>query len=140
MVFVTTRNFLLPDTSEGLEKGVWFNMWSRRMSPYNDLEIGDTLYWYESPSQCIVWRSRVVDVVRFSYQSKEEVKRKLQLTAPQAAQPYFVEAPESGFCISYKVEALERVSLPKPDGFRFPQHGWLKVKPEVVEEWPGLKT
>src|SRR5262245_59157429 len=117
MAFVTSRNFVLPDTPEGLTNGIWFNMWSKKLWPYNELEPGDTLFWYESPSRCIVWRSKVVDVIRFLYERKKDVENKLKLTTVQATQPYFVDGPESGFCLSYKVEALERVNLPKPDDF-----------------------
>ncbi len=140
MVFVTSRNVALPDSPEGLTNGVWFNLWPNKLWPYNELEIGATLYWYHSPSRCIVWRSRVVDVNRFAYRRKDEVKENLQLTTPQAAESYFANAPESGFCLAYRVEALERMSLPKPDDFRFPQQGWLKITDDVAHEWSGLTS
>jgi hypothetical protein len=79
-----------------------------------------------------------LDVIRFPFERKKDVEDRLKLTTVQAAQPYFVDAPDSGFCLSYKVEALERVSLPKPDDFRFPQQGWLRVDDELAEEWLGL--
>jgi hypothetical protein len=80
----------------------------------------------------------VVEVLRFPYESKKGVEDRLKLTAIDIAQPYFVDAPESGYCLSYKVQALERVHLPKPDGFRFPQTGWLRVDEDVLQEWPEL--
>ncbi len=43
MAFVTSRNFVLPDTTEGLSSGTWFNMWSKKFWPYNELDSGDTL-------------------------------------------------------------------------------------------------
>jgi len=138
MAFVTSRNYILPDTPEGLTHGLWFNMWAKKLWPYNELEPGDALYWYESPSSCIVWRSKVIEVIRFSYQRKDEVEKKLRLTSLQAAQAYFVDAPESGFCLSYKVEALARLTLPKPEDFRFPRQGWLRVGDDLAAEWPGL--
>jgi len=138
MLFVTSRNFVLPENPDGLTNGQWFNLWSRRLWPYNELEIGATLYWYHSPSRCIVWRSRVVDVNRFAYGRKYEVKETLQLTSPKTAEPYYANGPESGFCLAYRVEALERLSLPKPDDLRFPQNGWLKVTDDIAREWPGL--
>jgi len=107
MAFVTSRNFTLPDTPDGLTNGLWFNMWAKKLWSYNELEPGHTLYWYESPSRCIVWRSKVMEVIRFPYKRKDEVEKKLQLTNVQAAQPYFVDAPESGFCLSYKVKRLK---------------------------------
>jgi hypothetical protein len=127
-------------TPDAFSNGLWFNLWTKRLWPYKELEPGDTLYWYESPSKCIVWRSRVVEVLRFSYQMKKEVEQKLNLTPLQAAQDYFVDGPESGYCLSYKVEAVEGVSIPRPDDFKFPHQGWLKVSPDVVAAWPGLPS
>ena len=74
MPFVTSRNFVLPETAEGLTSGLWFNLWPNKLWPYNELELGDTVYWYQSPNKCIVWRSRVVDINRFAYRQKDQVQ------------------------------------------------------------------
>jgi hypothetical protein len=140
MSFVTSRNYVLPDDPDAFSNGLWFNLWTKKLWPYNELESGDTLYWYESPSKCVVWKSRVVEVLRFSYNTKNEVEKKLNLTPVQAAQGYFVDGPDSGYCLSYKVEATERVSIPRPDDFKFPHQGWLKLSPEVIAAWPGLAS
>src|SRR5438067_8481524 len=103
MSLVTSRNYVLPDDTDAFSNGLWFNLWTKKLWPYNELEPGDTLYWYESPSKCIVWKSRVVEVLRFSYQTKKEVEQKLNLTPVQAAQDYFIDGPEAGYCLSYKV-------------------------------------
>jgi hypothetical protein len=140
MSFITSRNYVLPDTPDAFGSALWFNLWTKKLWPYTELEGGDTLYWYESPSKCIVWKSRVIDVLRFSYQGKEEVEKKLNLTPVQAVQPYFVDGPEAGYCLTYKVEAIERVSFPRPDDFKFPHQGWLKVGEDIVAAWPGLSS
>jgi hypothetical protein len=138
--FVTSKRFRLPDTPDELTNGKWFNMWTKRLWPYNELEPGDTLLWYESPNRVIVWRSKVVDVNRFPYEEKNTVAERLNLTPGQAAQPYFLDGPESGFCLWYNVEALERLNLSKPDDFRFPQVGWLRIDGDVATEWPALAS
>jgi hypothetical protein len=140
MSWVTSKNYVLPDDAEAFSNGLWFNLWTKKLWPYNELEPGDTLYWYESPSKCIVWKSRVVEVLRFSYQTKKEVEQKLSMSPAQVAQHYFVDGPEVGYCLSYKVLAIERVSIPRPDDFKFPRQGWLKVGPEVIAAWPGLSV
>jgi hypothetical protein len=138
MEYVTSRGYVLPETSDGLAGAKFFNLWSKRLWPYNALEVGDVLHWYESPNKSVVWRSRVTEVSRFPYQGKDEVRQRLQLTAQEAAQPYYIDAPDAGYCLSYKVQAVERVCLPKPDGFRFPQSGWLQVSDQIAVAWPGL--
>src|SRR5438105_2074301 len=117
MPFVTSRNFGLPEGAEGLTSSLWFNLWANKLWPYNELELGDTVYWYQSPDKRVVWRSHVVDVNRFAYRRKDQVKENLKLTVAQVAEPYFVNGPESGFCLAYRVEALERISVRKPDDF-----------------------
>jgi hypothetical protein len=138
MALVTSKRFILPLAPEGLTTGKWFNMWSKRLWPYDELEAGETLLWYESPNQRIVWSSKVIDVIQFEYQKKNQVEVRLALAQGDADQPYFVDAPESGFCLSYRVEVLERLSVPKPDGFRFPQIGWLRIDDSLAQRWPEL--
>jgi hypothetical protein len=140
MDFVTSRGYVLPETADGLAGAKFFNLWSKRLWPYNALEVGDVLHWYESPNKCVVWRSRVTAVIRFPYQRKDEVRPRLQLRIEEAGQPHYTNAPDAGYCLSCKVEAVERVCLPKPDGFRFPQSGWLRVNEEVAAAWPELAS
>ena len=138
MSAVTSRNYVLPDDPDAFSNGPWFNLWTRRLWPYNELEPGETLFWYESPTKCIVWKSRVIEVLRFPYRAKKEVEQKLSMTAVQAAQDYFVDGPEEGYCLSYKVAAVERVSIPRPDDFKFPHQGWMRLDPEAIAAWPAL--
>jgi hypothetical protein len=140
MAFITSRNFALPTNAKDLSAGVWHNMWGKKQWPYRELQEGMTLYWYEPPSGYVVWRSRVDGVERFVYESKDDVKKKLNLSPKQTAESYFTEAAPSGYCLSYKVQALQRLNLPKPTELRFPQPGWLRITKEVEQQWPGLSV
>jgi hypothetical protein len=137
MDFITSRNFKLPD-SEGEMDGHWgFNLWRSRLLPYNELSVGNTLYWYETVNGEIVWKTRVEDVDRFSYDTKEAAAARLEARFGRFAreQTYFVNAPESGFCLAYKVKPVQKLSLPKPATFRFPHQGWLRADDQHAEEW-----
>jgi hypothetical protein len=57
--YVTSRGFKLPDTTGDMDGSMWFNLWIKKLWPYDELEPGDDLYWYESPSRTIVWKTRV---------------------------------------------------------------------------------
>lgn len=138
MAFITSRNFTLPASVRDLAAGPWHNMWAKKQWPYRELQEGMTLYWYESPSGCIVWQSRVDGINRFAYESKDEVKKKLNLSPKQTAESYFVDAPPAGFCLTYKVEALQRLNLRKPAELKFPQLGWLRITEELEQKWFGL--
>ncbi len=138
MVFVTSRNVALPDRADALAARLWFNLWARKLWPYDSLAEGDMLYWYESRRRYVVWRSRVAHVLRFPYARKDEVEWQLELTAPQAAEAYFTDGPAAGFCLAYRVEALERLSLAKRAAFRYPRRGWLRVDAQAAAGWPEL--
>jgi hypothetical protein len=133
MEAITSRNFLLPERPRELSEEPSYNLWSRRLWPYTDVAVGDTLFWYESKTGA--WKSEVTDVVRFRYASKHEVAKRLRLPREEIKSAYFRHAPNSGFCLSYKVKPLERINFPKPDNLRFPHQGWLRVTREIRTSW-----
>ena len=137
MEYITSRGFTLPESPEDFAAHFWFNLWRINLWPYRELIPGDILYWYESPSRCIVWKSRVVDVDRFSYNSRKEVLVRLEARYGEfdTTQPYFVESPEQGYCLAWRVVPIERVRLPKPVDLRFPGQGWLRVDDDIASKW-----
>lgn len=137
MDFITSRNFKLPD-SESQMDGHWgFNLWRSKLVPYDELSIGDTLYWYETVNGEIVWKTRVVDVDRFPYETKEDAATRLEARFDNFSrdQAYYLNAPEKGFCLAYKVKPVQRLRLPKPTTFRFPHQGWLRTDNPLAQQW-----
>jgi len=137
MEYITSRGFKLPKSAEEMTNRFWFNMWRLKLWPYQELVVGDILYWYESPDKCIVWKTRVSDVDRFQYGNKDAAGRRLKerFSDFDREQPYYLEAPTKGFCLAWKVRPLQRVNIPRPDNFRFPQQGWLRVDDEITRKW-----
>jgi len=70
-------------------------MWKKKLFPYQELKVGDVLYWYESKSKSVAWRTRVVNIERFSYDNKDAVKRRLKKKFDEFddEQSYYVNAP-----------------------------------------------
>jgi hypothetical protein len=136
MKYITSRGFILPISAEEMVDALWFNMWRSKQWPYNDLKVGDWLYWYESPSKSIVWRTAVVEVSKFVYQDKKVVECNLEERFGEfnKSQAYFLQAPPEGYCLAYKVLPTERVNYPRPEGFKFPYLGWLRVDEKVERE------
>jgi len=139
MEFITSASFILPETAREWHRSggsTWWNLWRIKLWPYRELVVGDIVYFYESPTKRIVWKSRVTDVRRFPYNSKPEVQRKLGLSSSEAQDsPYFQPAPKRGYGLFFKFRPLKKVSLPKPDKIRFPQKGWLRVNDQIAQEW-----
>ena len=111
-------------------------MWRAKQWPYKELNTGDLLHWYESPSKSIVWGTEVTEVVRFEYEDKSVAKRILEERFGEfdESQPYFLQAAPKGFCLAFKVLPTERVDYPRPEGFKFPYLGWLRVDERVKRE------
>lgn len=138
MKFITSRGYKLPHSFEQMEQqGPWFNMWMRRLWPYFELKTNDTLYWYETISGCIVWKTVVVEVEKSSYDNKDGAFRKLKnkFGPFDENQPYCLNAPSSGYYLAYTVKPLERLSLPKPNGLKFPRTGWLHIDSNISRDW-----
>ena len=127
----------MPESDDGMADKFWFNMWQRRLWPYEELVASDQLYWYESPNKRIVWKTRVSNVDRFPYSNKDMAKRRLKerFGAFDESQPYFIEAPHQGFCLAWRVRPLQRLDLPKPTGFSVPRQGWLRVDDTIAQKW-----
>ncbi len=137
MEYITSRGHEIPNNVVEFEADLRFHLWRNKLWPYQELVIGDILYWYETPSQSIVWKSKVVDVERFPYNNKDEVRRKLieRFHNFDETESYFVKSPETGYCLALKVRAVERVNFHKPTNILFPQQGWLKINDDIVKRW-----
>lgn len=133
MEYITSRGFALPESAEEMAEAFWFNMWRAKQWPYRELNSGDLLYWYESPSKSIIWRTEVTEVARFEYEDKSVAGRVLEERFGEfdKLQSYFLQAPSEGYCLAFKVLPVERVDYPRPEGFKFPFLGWLRVDEKV---------
>lgn len=132
MEYITSRGFELPTDQTEMENFDWFNMWSNRNFPYYELLVGDTLYWFDTTAQKLVWKTEVVKVDRFPYSDKQEI---FDRYPNSLGLKYYDSRPDSGYFVGYNVKVLEKLDLEKPTGFRFPQLGWLRVDNEIASTW-----
>ena len=135
--YITSRGFRLPETANGLEKRVWFNLWRTKQWPYEELMRGDLLYWCESPTKKVVWKSRISELDRFAYTNKGEVSERIRsrLGSIDESETYFQKHPDRGYCVAMKVIAIKRLARPKPDHIRMPQLGWLRIDRGTATDW-----
>jgi hypothetical protein len=137
-MFVTSRSFGLPDSAEAMNEAIWFNLWRNRLWPYRDVQRGDELYWYETSSERIVWRTRISELAAFAYASLDEALARIEaafVVHVDRAQPYLTGKPDSGFCLAYRVDVIERVDLARPAGVRFSQQGWERGSRPEIARW-----
>jgi hypothetical protein len=132
MEYITSRGYKLPTDQSEMENSDWFNMWGKKNFPYKELLVGDILYWYESLTQKLVWKTQIVAINRFPYNNKQEVFSRF----PNAyTSKYHESRPDKGYFIGYKFKVLEKINLDKPKGSDFPQLGWLKVNNDIALTW-----
>jgi hypothetical protein len=139
MPLVTSRGFRLPESPDDMG-AVWFSLWRNRLWPYEQLREGDDLYWYETPTKRLVWRSRVTRVDAFPYTSVDAALDRIDEgfgVETDRKQPYVDGKPDEGYCLAYRVEALERLDLPKPDDVSFNQQGWERGDRPEIAAWLG---
>jgi hypothetical protein len=135
--FVTSRSYPLPPSAEEMAAAVWFNMWRRRLWPFDEVAAGDLLYWYDATLRAIAWKTRISDVERFEYPDKSHVRQQLaeRFGRDPANDSYFMDAAERGYCLAFIVTPVERLNIAKPDDFRFPQAGWFRRPDAGAAAW-----
>jgi hypothetical protein len=137
MDYIISRGFVLPSTAHEFELAFYFNLWNKQNWPYKKLRTEDILYWYETPSKRIVWKTRTVKVEKFAYQSKAYLCERLRSHFGDfdEHQLYIVNAPEHGYCLAYESQPLQRLNILRSDDLRFPQLGWLPTTNKLAQEW-----
>ncbi len=99
MAYITSRGFVL-STSVDEMSGVWFNVWSKRLWPYAELQAGDNLWWYESPTSRLRWETRVLDVEAFPYDALDNAIQRLEETFETSVdrhQDYLLVLPRTSY-------------------------------------------
>ncbi len=137
MEYISSSRDILPETVKEWEGGRWWNLWARKYWPYHELAVGDIVYWYESPSKSIVWKSQVTDVRAFPYSDKVALRRELHLSKADADFYYFRKAPDRGYCLLFWIKPLKRIDVPKPPDLRVPQLGWVRIDRRIAKKWLG---
>lgn len=134
MEFITSRSFELPSDAREMEAHEWFNIWKRRLFPYEELIEGDILYWFDRIHQQLVWKTNVVETDRFPFSKKREILSRY----PEAkSSDYYQKADEPGYFLGYKVRVIEALDLQRPSGFILPRSGWLRVDETLANVWFG---
>lgn len=137
MSYITSRAYSLPNSLKQMNESVWFNMWRRKFWPYKDVFEGDVLYWYESKAKRLVWETRIDRLEKFRYPDKRLAARTIENKVGPVDRdaPYYVKAPDKGFCIAFKVSPIRRIDTSKAFRARFPQLGWTRPGEAFYKQW-----
>ncbi|GMX57940.1 MAG: HNH endonuclease [Candidatus Izemoplasmatales bacterium] len=134
MEYIVSRNYKI--STDVFESNVFFNIWIKKMWPYDDAKIGDTIYWYDRMTNKINYQCKIVKLKKFKYSSKNELLDGLvkffgHLQAPD----YLKKKASKGYCLCYKIGKAVKVDFYRPAGIFLPQLGWLKVDDEIKSTW-----
>jgi hypothetical protein len=65
----------LPADRATMLTNVWFNLWTRRLRPYQELVDGDVVFFYDPPSRRVRWQTQATNIQRTTYVSKAAAAR-----------------------------------------------------------------
>jgi len=136
MAYITSRPEL-PASDREMKKAVWYNMWKTKRWPYGEVLPGDLVYWYDSSSGQILWKTYVERFERFRYQTKEGAARRIEqeLGPVVHTERHFRGRPKKGYCLAFKIELVTKVRFPKPRGVGFSRLGWQRVDENIARKW-----
>jgi len=137
MEYLISRSYNLPQSIDEMNSGFWYNLWSKRNWPYNELLQGDILYWYETKKNKITWRTKIKHICRFTYNTKNEASTNLINISGlfNNEEQYFIDAPNKGYAVCYFIKEAERVDFTKPSGYKFSRLGWEKIDDNRRNLW-----
>ena len=132
MEFITSRSFKLPTEHEEMENQMRFNMWTNKLFPYKELLPGDILFWFDTISQKLAWKTQVIMVDRFQYLAKQEICDRYPIIIND---DYYKKGPDRGYFLGYKVKVQEKIEIIKPPQYSFPRIGWIRINNIVSMRW-----
>jgi hypothetical protein len=131
MEYIISKGAELPNTEIEMETAQWFNMWSTRKFPYNNLIRGDILYWLDTVTGRLVWKTVVFEVERYPYLDKEDI---FKLYGQSMRQQYFNTRSLSGYFLRYKVKVIQKIDVTKPNE-KFDRLGWVEMNENNYAKW-----
>jgi hypothetical protein len=131
MEFIISKGRGLPKDKFGMESELWFSMWEKRNFPYKELLNGDILYWLDTKEKRLVWKTEVLNVIRYKYSDKNNIERKYK---DSMSKRYFESRPDQGYFLQYEVKVVEKIDVPKP-AYKFNQLAWERIDNENSKRW-----
>ncbi len=137
MRYIATAQTQWPESEGKMREQGWHWLWQTQLWPYKEVNTGDIIYLYQTNERRIVWETLVSNTLRFPYENQGEFEHRAQFDV-RGSDNYIVNkfAKHSrGFCLRAELQPVRRLNIAKPDGFKFPQKGWLRVDDEIATKW-----
>jgi hypothetical protein len=126
-----------PDpTYEDVEGGISWNLWERRLPPFNELESGDTVFLAckDGHGGSAIWAVADIDlVVAARYESKSQAGDAMHEAFPDLtkrdflADEYTIKRPDSGWLLGWSYGPSRPVGVPRPMELVLNRNGWLSL-------------
>ena len=130
--YITSRPERFPESQSELENVLVYNMWKKIVFPsFHNLKLGDVIYWYDSMSQEIKWKTQIISVHKMKYNDKAEIKKIFTQLPLKPDKKYFDKAANKGVFLGYTVQVINQLSVKLPQGFKMHNSGWKRVAPEI---------
>ena len=104
------------DTSVLKDMLLW-SVWSRKLFPYNDIQEGQTIYWFDKENREIGVELRVASVAREHFSDSADAYRTMETVFGIGSENTDLalvnrEAPKAGYLLVVAVEAVAYLGTP----------------------------
>ncbi|MCW6004614.1 DUF3883 domain-containing protein [Micromonospora sp. CPCC 205371] len=113
------------------DREVEWNMWKRRLAPFQQLEVGTRVVLVSGGGPnvgVLTWEVEVLDLVKDRYDDHEHAARLMrQLRISRTAflnQDYTANAPESGWLLGWAYRPVRFIGQPRTPEHRMGRNGW----------------
>lgn len=116
----------------------WFILRARQNRPYDALEVGDPLYWYDPIEKTIFLSTRITKVAQVKYETVDDLSSWLSKHYGEHASMdhYFLtRAPKCRYCVAFWVHTIQPLDLPKPPECNLDRDGWLPCDSNAGRLW-----
>jgi hypothetical protein len=123
-----------------------WHLWQQRLLPFRRLAVGDRIFLVSRggpEAGRVTAEVRVTGLVAERYESKEHAWKLLRSGLRDAVVEskltrsgflghwYTSRAPDEGWLLAVSRERVRELDKPRPDGMRFPRHGWFEAADPV---------
>ena len=134
MVYVKSQPWWQPGDGHLMEGGPQWNMWTRRLWPYNDLEEGDHILCVSAggPDKGEVrCEAELQHLIKAFYESKDEAWKIVRTGIPKTLtkqqfmlDQYTLDAPSQGWLLASFSQPVRPIGMPRPADLKLRPNGW----------------
>jgi hypothetical protein len=115
---VFTPSTPIPRNEPAVREAYWFAVWDRPIAVPFDLQIGGTVYLYDTTTDTLAWRTTLTDTIAVPFEHTDALREHLTRRWGMNASQIVGDTPSPGFAIAWRAEPDELLGITRPDAAR----------------------